>query len=168
MLLALSPDRIALLLFFGLIAWAAYSDGVSLRIPNAASVGLALLYPFHVTASPVAVDWLGALLVAAILFAAGFALFARGMLGGGDVKLLSVAALWAGPGLSLAFLAVMGFVGGLIAAFILALSRLRRRRIPGVSGGALPGAFEPPAEAVPYGIAIAAGAAFVGLRLFGN
>jgi prepilin peptidase CpaA len=168
MLVALSLDRFALLLFLGLIAWAAYSDGTSLRIPNAISVGLAALYPVHVIACPVAVDWLGALLVAGLLFVAGLALFARGLLGGGDVKLLSAASLWAGPSLSPAFLTVMGLVGGLIASLIWLLSQMRRRRAAASSGSANFGVVAAPVEAVPYGIAIAAGAAYVGLCLFAN
>lgn len=166
MLVALSPDRVALLLFIGLIAWAAYSDGISLRIPNAIPVGLALLYPVHVIASPVAVDWIGALLVAVVLFAAGLALFARGFVGGGDVKLLSAAALWAGPGLGPAFLMVMAVVGGLIASVVLALSHLRRGRDVEIPGGAISGIVAAPAEAVPCNVGIAAGAASVGLRLY--
>lgn len=168
MLVALSLDRFALLLFLGLIAWAAYSDGVSLRIPNAISVGLVTLYPVHVAACPVAVDWLGALLVAALLFVAGVALFARGLLGGGDVKLLSAASLWAGPSLSPAFLTVMGLVGGLVASLIWLLSRVRQRQAAESPDRAISGVVAAPVEAVPYGIAIAAGAAYVGLCLFGN
>jgi prepilin peptidase CpaA len=160
-------DQILLALFLGLLAWAALSDGIRFRIPNAASLGVALLYPAHVAASPAPVDWIGGLVLAALLFLFGVGLFARGLVGGGDVKLLSASALWAGPHLILPFLIVMGFTGGLLAVAVWGAQRLRRVKAAASSSESPEsGAQAELAERVPYGIAIAAGAAFAGLHLW--
>jgi prepilin peptidase CpaA len=153
-----SLDHLLILAFFGLIAWAALRDAMSFRIPNWVSAGILLLYPLHVLASAVPVDWQAALVTAGCVFLAGFVVFSRGICGGGDVKLLSAATLWAGTTLLLPLLMVMALTGGVLSGAAL-LSRLeRRRRAPG----------NMPALAdthVPYGMAISFGAALVGLHL---
>ena len=45
----------------------------------------------------------------------GFGLFAAGCIGGGDAKLLAVAAMWLGMGQLVEFLVVMSIAGGLLA-----------------------------------------------------
>ena len=45
-------------------------------------------------------------------------LFARGWLGGGDVKLLSAATLWAGAPQTLGLLVVTGILGGALALIL--------------------------------------------------
>ena len=158
-------DATLLALFLALLAWAALSDGLRFRIPNGASLAITLLYPAHVLASPIPVDWLGALLVAAIIFAVGVALFARGLLGGGDVKLLAAAALWAGPHLILPLLIVMGLTGGLLSVIAWLLQFLRRLRAAGWASLALPYSSGDGFERVPYGVAIVAGAAYAAIHL---
>ncbi len=158
-------DATLLALFLALLAWAALSDGLRFRIPNAASLGMALLYPAHVLTSPLAVDWLGALIVGGILFAVGVALFARGMVGGGDVKLLSAAALWAGPHLILQLLIVMGLTGGLLSMIVWLLQYLQRFRAAGWAALTLAQPDSGVFERVPYGVAIAAGGAYTAVHL---
>ena len=51
-------------------------------------------------------------------FLAGAVLFARGWLGGGDVKLLSAATLWAGAPQTFGLLAATGVLGGVLALFL--------------------------------------------------
>ena len=63
-----------------------------------------------------------ALACAAVVFGAGTAAFAAGALGGGDVKLLAAASLFAGPGLISDFLLVTALAGGVLGA-----GRVRRR-----------------------------------------
>jgi len=158
-------DPLLAAIFLGFAVWAAVSDAKELRIPNAVSLGAALLYPAHVLASRAHVDWLGAVAIAAILLAAGIALFARGLVGGGDVKFLSAAALWAGPPFIFPFLALMGLAGVLLAVHAWAMLYVRRFRSAGIHGLATPDATGAGIAPVPYGIAIALGAAYVGLRL---
>ena len=158
-------DSTLLALCLALLAWAALSDGLRFRIPNAASLGIALLYPAHVLASPIPVDWPGALLVAGILFAVGIGLFVKGLVGGGDVKLLSAAALWAGPHLILPLLIVMGLTGGLLSAIVWLLQYLRRFRTAGWAGLTLAHPNGGIFERVPYGVAIVAGGAYTAVHL---
>lgn len=158
-------DSSLLALLLALLAWAALSDGLRFRIPNAASLGIALLYPAHVLASPLPVDWPGALIVAGILFAVGLVLFVRGMVGGGDVKLLSAAALWAGPHLILQLLIVMGLTGGLLSMIAWLLQYVQRFRAAGWAALALPQPDGRVFERVPYGVAIVAGGAYTAIHL---
>jgi prepilin peptidase CpaA len=60
------------------------------------------------------------LLCSMILFAVGAAGFAAGILGGGDVKLLAAASLFAGPAYMIDFLAVTALVGGALGVAVLA------------------------------------------------
>ena len=87
------------------------------------------------------------------LFAVGALAFAVGAWGGGDVKLLAAASLFAGPtGLILDYLLVTALAGGLLAVMALA----------GLSFG--PPRVEPHAASrarLPYGPAIAAGGLWI-------
>jgi prepilin peptidase CpaA len=170
--------------FFAAVLFAAGSDAISFRIPNAASLILVLLYPLHVLVSPVPVDWFWGLVVGLGMFGGGLALFAVRLFGGGDVKFFAAIALWAGPKLLLPLLAVMAIAGGVLAVAVLTLHFVRRygpsgavgllmhfRTMPArlISGQARPADLVPPTGVspprVPYGIAIAAGAIYVGIHM---
>ncbi len=62
---------------------------------------------------------LAAIGCAAAVFLGGAVLFARGYLGGGDVKLLAAATLWAGPAGTPTLLMLTGVLGGALALFLL-------------------------------------------------
>ena len=83
--------------------------------------------------------------LALLVLAVCASLFALGMLGGGDAKLLAALALWVPPAVFADLLLVMALAGGLLAAAMLA----GRRRMAGKPAG------------IPYGIAIAAGGLWV-------
>lgn len=87
-------------------------------------------------------------LVAAAL-AVGFAAFTTGLVGGGDVKLLTATTIWITPALYPAFLMVTALAGALAALLVLAVRALRRHVLAKPADG-------PPT--VPYGAAIALGA----------
>src|SRR5579863_3894226 len=112
------PEQVIIVCYLGLLAWAACSDAIEFEIPNLASLGLAILYPLFVLINPQPIDWLWALVVAAVVFAASFQLYAFGRFGGGDVKLLTASALWAGPSLILPMLVVMSLAGGVSALLV--------------------------------------------------
>ncbi len=132
---------------------AAIEDIKTRRIANRLS--LILVGLFGVT---VAADLLtGADVMAAIVwptvvgssvFLVGLALFATGVMGGGDVKLLSAMALFAGPELGLSFVLYVAVIGGLVALALLAWSRWSKDKS---DHGAK----------VPYGVAISAGGLWV-------
>jgi prepilin peptidase CpaA len=94
-------------------------------------------------------------IAALIVFLVCFALFAANVMGGGDAKILSAAALWFGftPFLLL-FVAAVGLFGGFLTFFILML-RAQSNTILAM-GLSLPNSLAY-AKKIPYGIAIAAG-----------
>jgi prepilin peptidase CpaA len=115
--------------------------------------------------------WLAAMSAGGFMLAAGFALFALGIIGGGDAKLLAATTLWAGwPGLP-GLLMTMGLAGGLVTLPIIlsherfAHSRLLARRALGRRmawlGTGRPveiTTVQPTDRMIPYGIAISAAA----------
>jgi len=150
--------------FAGLMATSAIEDFRRLIIPNGLVLGLCVLWPLHVATAPMLTLSAAGLatLCAAAVFIGGALLFSRGLLGGGDVKLLAVATLWAGPAATLPLLVLTGLLGGLLCLLVLtpvgalitaARSTLRDPpRAP--ESGANP-------VVVPYGVAIAAAALIV-------
>jgi len=92
---------------------------------------------------------------AAIVFGICFALFALNVMGGGDAKLLSAAAIWFGydPAL-LSFLVYVSFIGGLVTVAIL-LIRSQADMILAI-GLPIPNSLLL-AKKIPYGVAIAIG-----------
>jgi len=143
--------------FAGLMTAAGVEDCRRLVIPNAVVVGLGALWPLHLAAAPDVslAGGLGAAGCAAAVFVAGALLFSRGLMGGGDVKLLTAATLWAGPAMTAALLVVTAILGGLLSLALLAPAGLRALW-PAAAAGA-PGK---PLQ-VPYGAAIAAAALLV-------
>ena len=164
-------DQILFVGFFALVICAALSDISAFRIPNKISLGLIALYPPHLLLSPVPVDWMRAFMVAGITFVVGFILFARGLVGAGDVKLLSATALWAGRPLIGTELVIMALAGGLLAVSAMLIQIVRRYRAEGLIGMLTPAgaaASAAPSPKLPYGVAIAAGALYVGAQLMAS
>jgi prepilin peptidase CpaA len=163
-LMALGLNLIALLGFAGLMAAAAIEDFRRLIIPNPVVVALCALWPLHLATAADAnlAAGLAAIGCAAAAFLVGAAVFARGLIGGGDVKLFSAAALWAGPDRVAPLLAVTGLIGGVLAlAFLSPLgTRISARR--GFAGDQADAAASAGLETpLPYGVAIAAAALIV-------
>lgn len=146
---------VVILAFAALLIWAAGEDLRRLTIGNWISLSITGLYPIHVMASPILVNWPISVAIGAGTFAVGFALFALKAVGGGDVKLLSAAALWAGPALFPSFIFLMSIAGGVIAAAMM-LRRWRAAPANGDDTGRKTG----PAV-MPYGVAIAVGGLMV-------
>jgi len=152
----------AVLGFAALMVLAAVEDLRRLVIPNALTLSLCVLWPFYVFATPTLIATLGALACAAAIFLVGALLFSRGYMGGGDVKLLAVAVLWAGPARVVPFLLLTGVLGGMLALFLLIppgahLVSLTRAKL-GPGDASLKSGLATP---VPYGVAIAAAAMIV-------
>ncbi len=153
--------HLALTVFTVVMVAAAFEDFRRLVIPNLLPILLCLLWPVYFAGEPSLSGALAAVGCALAVFVVGAILFARGYLGGGDVKLLSAATLWAGPAGTPALLMLTGVFGGALALFLLlpfgnqiaaaARFMLGQPALPPKRGLAIP---------VPYGIAIA-GAALV-------
>jgi prepilin peptidase CpaA len=141
------------------MAFAAATDLLTMRIPNVLTVGLAAAF---VVVAPIAgLTWseiLSHFGVGALMLLAGISLFSLGWVGGGDAKLLAAAALWLGFEPLVLFLAYVSIFGGALALAILAYRRFPAAALP-LPGWAL--RLHAKGGAMPYGVAIAAGALFV-------
>ena len=144
----------ALASFSALMIYAAYSDLKSYTLPNFISLilvaGFALI--MVILQPPLSVvGWhVG---VGAILFVIGFILFATGLFGGGDVKVIAALGLWLGPMNVLSFLTLMTIFGGVLAVALLVF---RKIEIPQhwLENSAIAG-LHSKEEGIPYGVAIA-------------
>ena len=136
---------------------AAVEDLRRLVIPNVVVMGLCTLWPLQLasTADISISGSVGAALCAAAVFAAGALLFSWRLIGGGDVKLLTAAALWAGPRGTPTLLMVTAVLGGLLTLGLLSPLALRAVFAPAAAASA---AKRMP---VPYGVAIAGAALIV-------
>jgi prepilin peptidase CpaA len=161
--------------YAGLLLAAAAQDMLTLKLPNRLSLAILLLYPGHVLVSAVPVDWQSALILAGLVLAAGVFCFFMGWAGGGDAKLFTVVALWAGPLLFPLFLLITGVAGGIVASVMLARRHLAPRLAPrwaAAHGLVGPGGADPDPAArqadrmsLPYGAAIALGGLAVAVSL---
>lgn len=158
----LSFQLLLLLGFCGLCAAAMVTDLRRYIIPNRLSYAVAGLYVVYALSG--FADWPAGLLSGLVVFVAGVFLFARGLMGGGDVKLLTAVAMWAGTDLVLPMLLVVTLTGGVMSAAewlrMGGFNRILARFIPAMEGvPALSGTREH--AVVPYAAAIFAGAAYV-------
>ena len=163
--MSLSIHQFVVMCFFVAVAWAAVGDLRSFRIPNRLVLLVIGFYPAHLLASSVPVDWLAGLMCGALVFFFGFFAFSRGLIGGGDVKLLAAVALWAGPYLVFPVLLLTMASGGVLALVFLVHAMIQSRSRVSANALTLGTALSAP---VPYGIAIAIGAAYLTGRLLLN
>lgn len=160
--MALQLQLAALIAFAALMLLAAIEDLRRLVIPNAVTLSLCVLWPLYALTTETLIGVVGSFACAIAVFLVGALLFSRGYIGGGDVKLLAVAALWAGPGGIGALLLGTGILGGILALFLLMppvaqLATLARAKLGSGDLSVNNGAATP----VPYGIAITAAAMIV-------
>jgi prepilin peptidase CpaA len=146
------------------MATAAVEDIRRLIIPNALVLGLCVLWPLHVATAPMLTLAAAgtAVLYAAAIFIVGALLFSRGLVGGGDVKRLAAATLWAGPGATVSLLVLTSLLGGVLCLILLTpvgtLIAAARPVLGDTSANPARGAGP---VFVPYGAAIAAAALIV-------
>jgi len=144
-----------LLLFFPLMmAFAASSDLITMRISNRITLGLvaAFVVVAFLMGMPLGVFAMH-LGIAFVVLVVGFTFFSFGWIGGGDAKLASATVLWLGLVPTLPYLIYAALLGGVLTIALLVL-----RRVP------LPQALVRVAwvdrlhdnrSGVPYGIALA-------------
>jgi len=104
---------------------AAVGDIRSRRIPNALVFSVGALGIARIALAGDAAAAVMTLLAAAAVFAVGFLLFWRGLIGGGDAKLLAGATLLVGYHDLFGFLFLMSLCGGVLAVAVLAQHRIR-------------------------------------------
>lgn len=145
----------ALLIFPILMAFAASSDLLTMRISNALIIStvagfIALAFIVGLPPDVIGMHFLSAFVVLVV----GFAFFAFGWIGGGDAKLAAAITLWLGVGMMLPYVVYASLLGGALTMLILAARRWplpeRLRKIAFIDR------LHDSKSGVPYGIALAA------------
>lgn len=155
-----------------LLGFAAWRDLATRTIPDGVSVALAAIgvaARSYQGFEAITASVLGALALGAVLFA----LHARGLIGGGDVKLATALAIGLAPLDTWNLVVATAFAGGLLGLLYLALPSIlpARRNLAAPRAAAIPLRFLA-VEAwrirrrgpLPYGVAIAAGGTLVLLQ----
>lgn len=144
-----------MLVFPALMAYAACSDLLTMRISN--RLVLLLLVGFFALAllAGLPLETIGMhLAAAALVLAISFSLFAMGWIGGGDAKLIAATTLWFGFGDMPAYLIYASLLGGALTLSLLAVRRwplpLQLKQVLWIDR------LHDPKTGVPYGIALAA------------
>lgn len=164
-------STIILIIFSGLMLWAAYSDISRYILSNRLCLVTFFLYPLYLCALYLAghglplndILWAGAFSLIIFLICAG--LFAGGMMGGGDVKLIPAVALWAGPDHILPYLFITSLTGGLIATIIVIKNRIKMSKYYKSSANVNFSEAKMEKNQVPYGVGIALGGLYVAWKL---
>lgn len=155
-------QSVLLIALLGLLGAACIQDALQRKISNIISASIAVMgLGFHLAAYSSFSDILIPVCSATIVFILGVALFARGLLGGGDVKLLAACAVWTAWPDTLGFLMITTLIGGAMAIlwrfeapvrFVLANAGIKVNVVE--------------TKQMPYGIAISGGAALTLFPMF--
>ncbi|KAI3590779.1 hypothetical protein D9X30_4264 [Cupriavidus sp. U2] len=173
------PPTFAALVLPPVLLWIAVSDLLYRRIANALVLALLAVWLVHLAwmglpggQSPAWPEIARGGAAAAVVLGVGYGLFSMRWAGAGDVKLMAVLCLWLGREVAM-FLLVTSLAGGVLALFMPILHRLELLAARCVThlGACLHRALPTPtalqghsSPGIPYGCAMAAGAAFVLLR----
>lgn len=154
-LLASAPDWLVALLLL-LLLLAALEDAWHLQISDLLSGGIAIsAFIAILLIGPGVGLWENFLLFVAVLFL-GTLLFARGAMGGGDIKLLAASVLWFDLSGGWKLLVAIAIAGGVETLLIIVL-----RRFPWAEWVRQRVLLLRPREGIPYGVAIALGVALM-------
>lgn len=145
-------------LAIGLLIYAALSDMKTRRIPNRLTLSLFFLFLVFSIFKRTELDLFMHFLWGGMALLFLFPLFMLEKMGGGDVKLIAVTALWCGPLTGIEFLLLTSFIGGALALFYVSPFLQfswqwvkHSLRFPELSGPSAEG------NTLPYGVAIAIG-----------
>jgi prepilin peptidase CpaA len=105
--------------FPALMIVAAMTDVTSFKIPNwLTGLIAASFFPMALLIGMPLNEFMWHVAAGLILFFVGYALFALGMFGGGDSKLMAAAGLWFGTSQTVQFLTLTALAGGILALII--------------------------------------------------
>ncbi len=155
-------------LFAFLISYAIVSDITRLLIPNWVSLCLVFLFCLYYAVTYPDISLAKSLSAMCIVFALSAALFHFGLLGGGDVKLLTVLSLWAGPGHIAYFIVLVSVIGSFLGLLVIKSSYVSDY-YPGIAekNSVLTKLTEWRSRGIcPYGIAIGSAALIVAPSFF--
>jgi prepilin peptidase CpaA len=153
-----------------LLCIAAALDTWKFIIPNTVTVGLIALFVVTALLLPYDMgwrDWLSHLGAAAAVLVGGAVMFAFNKMGGGDVKLMTAVAFWTGFEYLADLLLYIALAGGALAIGLIVARKLllglmtARASLTKLSVPRILLSGEP----VPYGLAIAPSAIFLGTKL---
>lgn len=136
------------------LALAAGRDAWQRKIPNWTVLSLLALFLASLPSTWLIPGWLSSISACALVLAVGFPMFALRLMGAGDIKLLAVAALFAGMENLLLLCIATALAGGVMALAAV----MARPYADAIAASGLPR----PRPGVPYGVAIAIGALYVG------
>ncbi len=148
-------SMLGLLIFPAFMAFAAFSDMLTMRISNKIVLGLIVSFVILAMIVGMPLSLFGMhIAISLLVLIASFILFSFGWVGGGDAKLAAATALWFGPYISLAYLIYGALFGGALTLIFLGVRMIPipaqlkdvvwiKRLHSSVSG-------------IPYGIALAA------------
>lgn len=143
----------AAIAFLVAMAYGGLNDFLTFQIPDWTSIVGVLAFP----AAALAANWDASAMLSngaagAAALAVGFGLFAVRAIGGGDAKLLAVAAVWFGWSGLPRYLLAVALLGGVLAVAVLAFRRLA---LPArLASVAWVSRLHEPGRGIPYGIAI--------------
>jgi prepilin peptidase CpaA len=154
--LAMLIAAAGLILFPMMMAYAASSDLLTMKIPNKLNLTLAVTYFVMAIATGQSMNTILVHVACAIvMLLLTFGMFSAGWMGGGDAKLAAATALWMGFPLTLEYALASSFLGGVLTlAILVARSRplpdfmMRQKWIAHLHDKT---------TGIPYGIALAAG-----------
>ena len=156
MIIVTQAPLLLILLFLAALAFAGIEDLYRRRVSNLAVLAVALSGIAAFVMTHHAVRLWEPLVVAVGVMAIGTFLFGRGLMGGGDVKLLAAGCFWYSLRGQLYYLSAALIAGGILAVIVLAWRWIRQRRSDKPVGKASVG--------IPYAVAIACGAAWTLFR----
>jgi prepilin peptidase CpaA len=108
-----------LLLFVFAMLSAAVSDLMTYKIRNNLTLTLLLAYLAFAPIVGIPGEEIGrSVAVAGVVLFVSFALFAVGLIGGGDAKLAAVTTLWLGADNALAYVLLLSLLGGVLAVIV--------------------------------------------------
>jgi prepilin peptidase CpaA len=146
---------VALLIFPLLMAYAASSDLLTMRISNYLVLGMVVAFAIVAMLSAMPLDQFGLhFACAAVVLVGAFAFFSFGWIGGGDAKFAAATALWLGFGVTLPYLVYSALLGGALTLIILALRRVPLT--PMIARVTWLDRLHNQKAGIPYGIALAA------------
>lgn len=151
----------AALVFFAItMIFAALQDAATLTIRNRLVLIVAGGYAVFAPLAGFGLTDIGlALATGALVLMASFTLFAFGLIGGGDAKLMAATALWLGPQGTLTFLIYATLIGGVLA---IAMLMFRAMPLPAtLYGQAWVARLQAPKTGIPYALAMAPAALLV-------
>lgn len=156
----MAAEFLVLFVFPLLLILAAGWDIASYTIPNFLQIALLASFAVFVLATGMAPQMIAAHLLAGFIgLAIGFTLFALGLIGGGDAKLFACIALWLGFHNLPEYALLTSILGGALTVVLLGARRLPLPQA--LNGQSWILKLHEARGAIPYGVALSAGAFFV-------